>query len=420
MKGTIPTRVKTEHFFLGAGFVLALIYPLTEFDLLGLPVTKVFLVKIFCSLLCWRVALSSNKFYLPILPSFLSLIAAGILSGINSLNPNITLLRVFLQIIIAYIAITVVYNLCDNLSKCKFILISMIIIGVICAILGWNNYFKGNFQAVSLFFPRVTPPAWLGGTHVSLAGLMVVLLPFVCAWLFIEQSRQIKILLGFIASLFVVTCLFTLSRIGWACLLLQALIWLWVFRRNVWLLLLSISSLLIMIFAAFSPFQELLNSRIRDSSDMARDYLAELAIRLFLQHPLLGVGFGTFTEYNNVIFDSSFNPPRALDAHGTMYKVISETGLLGLVAVCLVWISIMYRLLHAFYKAKFFTEHRIFLLGCIISFIINTLFEMFSTRFYSLQYWFPIGWSLAMANVIVADIRMKRETILQKETTLCE
>lgn len=399
------TRLKIESLFFVSLLFLALIYPFIELDIFGLPLAKLYVFLQFLLIIFFKVVIARKDFYLPFLLPFSLLVAASVISAINSINPFTTLFRVFLQIIIFYIAILVVYNTCDTVAKCYSVLCCMILSGVFSAISGWLNYFQGNFQSVSLFFPRVTPHPWLGGTHVSLAGLMVVLLPLVCACLLIVRSRAQKMILGAIASLFTITCLFTLSRAGWALLILQTLLWLWWFRRNLWVFGGTIICSFVFIYISLPSFQTLLDSTVRESSDVARDYLEKLSIELFLRHPFVGIGFGMFTEYNNVVFDSSYYPPKALDAHGVIYKTISETGLTGLFSVILIWFFVSFRLITVYITTKIDRNFRIIMLGCIVSFLMNTIFEMTSTRFYSMQYWFPIGWYLAMSSTIRKDLR---------------
>lgn len=399
------TNLKIDDLFFASLLFLTLIYPFIELDIFGLPLAKVYVLLQFLLIIFFKAVITRKIFYLPLLLPFSLLIMAGIISAINSTDPSTTLFRVFLQIIIFYIAILVIYNTCNTISKCYWVLFCMLLSGIFSAVSGWINYFQGNFQSVSLFFPRVTPHPWLGGTHVSLAGLMVVLLPLVCACLLITHSHIRKTILGAIAGLFTITCLFTLSRAGWALLILQTLLWLWWFRRNLWVFWGTIICSFVFIFVSLPSFQTLLGSTVRESSDIARDYLEKLSIELFFRHPFVGVGFGTFTEYNRVVFDSSYYPPRALDAHGVIYKTISEMGLIGLFSVVLIWFFVSFRLITIYIAAKIDRNFRIIMLGCIISFLMNTIFEMTSTRFYSMQYWFPIGWYLAMSGAIREDLR---------------
>lgn len=385
---------------------LVLVYPLIDFELRGLPLAKIYALGLVLLLLV-RLLVSvyegdeREHFYLPLLGPYLVFIAAGLLSAYNSVTPGITIFRVLIQIVVMYVVVLVVFNTLRRRDYALATIGAMIVIGVISALLGWLNYFQGNFQAVSSYFPRVVPPAWLGGTHVSLAELLVVLLPLVLPLALMTRRPWLRLALLGVVGLFAVTTTFTLSRAGWICLAMQIPLWLWVFRRNALVLATTLFGTLVAGVLALGPMQALLSSRIRESSDLTRDYLADLAVALFREHPLVGVGFGTFSTYNRYAFDSTFTPPLALDAHGVLYKVMSEMGLLGLVGLGLIWAAVGLRLLVAHRAARGDRLWQLLVTGCAISMLVSTTFELSSTRFFSMQYWFPIGVYLAVARLAV-------------------
>jgi O-antigen ligase len=399
--------------FSGA-IVLTILYPMVEFEWRGLPLTKIYALLLL-GLLTLRFIVQEarstvpTQLRFPLLLPFLALIAACLLSALSSTEPVLTVVRVLLQPGMMYVAVVVAYNMITTGRQGMVVLGVMLAMGAISALLGWLNYFQGNFQQVSSFFPRVTPPAYLGGTHVSLASLLTAMAPIALSLAILVRRPWLRLLLIALNGLFAVTVVFTLSRAGWVCLALQLAVWVWLFRRHVWLVILALVGAAGAALVALPLMLELLGSNVRASSDVARDYLSELGLRLFLEQPLLGVGFGMFTSYNHVVFDSSFWPPRALDAHGMLYKVLSETGIVGLLAVGALLVGIGWRLFDAVQKVSYNQRWRLVLLGCLISFAVSTIFELTSTRFYSLQYWFPIGVYLALSRVALSEFATARE-----------
>lgn len=395
------------HEFAGL-LLLALIYPMLEVELRGLPLAKIYalgLLALLVARFAWREihGRPGPGLDLPVLVPFALLTAAGFASSINSLAPATTIFRVLLQIAIMYVVVVVAYNMITTWAQLRWTLGVMVGISTISALIGWLNYAQGRFQAVSAFYRRVTPPEYLGGTHVALAELLVVAAPLALALALTVRRTWLRALLLLIVGLFAVTTFFTLSRAGWICMALQVPLWVWAFRRQPVVLVGSLVGALGAGALAAGPMIALLNSYLPESSDQVRDFLAELAVQLFMQHPLIGVGFGTFASYNYMVYDRSFDPPLALDAHGMIYKIGAETGLFGLGAAALLLGMIFWRLYLGLRAACHAPRWRPIMYGCIIALFISTVFELSSTRFYSIQYWFPVAVCLAAARLARRD-----------------
>jgi O-antigen ligase len=402
--GTVAIFAKP---FLGA-IGLAIVYPMIELEYRGLPLPKIYSLALL-TLLGLRFLYfesqgrSGQLLRLPLILPFAAVVGAGMLSALNSIDPYITLSRVLLQPAMMYITVLAVYNSITTRKQVQATMAVMIGLGVVSALIGWYNYATGNFQLISANLPRITPPAYLGGTHVIIAALLVVLLPMVLALALVTRRAWLRWLLLGCMGLFILTVMFTLSRAGWICLALQVPVWAWMLRRRP--LLLGTAALFVLIATAVAApaMWGLLTSFVRESSDEARNYLSELALDLFRQHPLIGVGFGTFTSYNGVIFDIYVFPPQPLDAHGMFDKIAAETGLIGLIAVGWLLSAISFRMWLGLRAARRDPAWHMIVFGLGLAFAVSTIFELSSVSFYSLQYWVPVGVALAAARLAFSD-----------------
>lgn len=385
-------------------YALAIIYPFVALEYRGLPLAKIFaLILLLIELVKYFISKpsigTSRHFALPLFLPFLALTSAGVLSLINSILPGLSLFRLALQVGMMYVVVLIAYNAIRTPRQLVSIFWAMVIMGTFIALSGWYNYFSGSFQRVSAYYPRIAPPAILGGTHVAVAGTLVGVAPLAVALLVISTAKWHRGILLAILLLFALTIAFTLSRAGWICLGIEAGLLLWILRRRRIRLLLTAFVAASVALVSSGPMIALLGSYVRASSDTARAALTRLAVDLFVQHPIVGVGFGTYTIYNDVVFDSTFSPPLAVDAHGTLQKVMSETGVLGLVAISFLLFAILQELLDALRRTKRDQFWHPVLLSSLTSFFVSQIFELSSTRFYTLEIWFPIGIFLAASRL---------------------
>jgi O-antigen ligase len=111
---------------------------------------------------------------------------------------------------------------------------------------------------------------------------------------------------------------------------LFSLLYLRVLRRKHVITLLAVAGLLALAVTFFSPAQDIVSSMVfgkgESYSGIARAYTVALAAQYFLQYPVLGLGWGSVTS------------------HDLVFKLLSNTGLLGFSAFALFLISLFRRL----------------------------------------------------------------------------
>ena len=149
--------------------------------------------------------------------------------------------------------------------------------------------------------------------------------------------------------------------------------------------------LLVIVLGAY--FFGFMTTTFVERSTEARWALTSISNYLFLQHPILGQGVGTFvsrvSEINYFILE--FGTP--IDAHGLISKLIAEQGLFGLVAFGLFIIWLL-----KFINRSFKQKPVIGLLALFLA-LSPLIFQLFNTQYYSSKMWVPIMLSVAIVNV---------------------
>ena len=120
-------------------------------------------------------------------------------------------------------------------------------------------------------------------------------------------------------------------------------------RRTAWILLFAIAMVLASAVATQASQRIMATSAsTRDPSSMDRIYLSLSSIKMFRDHPVLGVGIGAFALAYPGYRDSRVNVSPVTDPHQSAFSIPAETGVLGLLAECgvaaaLIWAAVRVR-----------------------------------------------------------------------------
>jgi putative inorganic carbon (hco3(-)) transporter len=167
----------------------------------------------------------------------------------------------------------------------------------------------------------------------SLAGYLNLVLPFSLACMVLAKESSVRYLALAAHTLACATLYFTASRGGFIAYGGMVLVAIWFFKPRVAalsrVLLTGVLSLVIVL--ALQPPSS--GSRLQDVDEftsMSRKALWGTAAILFLQHPVLGVGYGNYRSLY-----SDYLPgigPNELDAHNIYLQFLAETGIIGFAA----------------------------------------------------------------------------------------
>jgi O-antigen ligase len=132
------------------------------------------------------------------------------------------------------------------------------------------------------------------------------------------------------------------------------------------------------------------------------------SLRLFRLHPVAGTGLGTYDEVAYSLEGTAADPTfrrNGWHAHNAYLHVLSETGIVGLLAWCYFWYSILTRLLGAWKRAV--SHNRVALAGAVwavLAFLVLSISEvMIAARVHG-----SLRMNLAIGLVVVAGLQLTK------------
>ena len=326
---------------------------------------------------------------------FLAASALSILNNEFLLAAVKYLLRPLLFFYLMFVVLP--YNLINQKRLLKIALRAMLIVGLAVALLGAFSIFSspgqwGVHRAVPFSFGEFNP---LGGNQNAVAEVLIVIIPI--TFILFLLSEKIKRRGWYVLAIMLMSAvlILTFSRSGWLALLTELLILFFLKYRHkvnkytvmaIILLLLIVPSLLY--FSVWSKLDWI------ERSNANRLLLSGIAFNSFLEHPFIGNGLNTFQQIvgRTFVYRVEFGDP--LESHGFLQKVLTESGLLGIISFGALLGYFFYRYIKAYLAAKFFSAKMI--IACFIMMLAGiTVFELFSTSYYLASAWLPIGIGLA-------------------------
>lgn len=262
-------------------------------------------------------------------------------------------------------------------------------------------------------FPRATVfgiggIAPLGLNHNLLAETLIAAAPLGLALLEWYSRRSVRLFI-IIGSIFqVVIALLTFARTAWIALVLQLFIWFLTsgqaktkvfFRRIAPALVVFIPLVIIMTTVSLGE--------VVQSSTMTRADMARIALYYFERNPVIGQGVGTFMPSLWTIRSFTLDYGTPLDAHGVVWKLLFEQGILGLAAFSALVLACIYRAWRA-YKAVYWSSGRIIMQSVLMMMIGSVTYQLFNTMYYTSKLWIPMGVGLAASYIYGAAVTTKR------------
>lgn len=288
----------------------------------------------------------------------------------------------------------------NSVSRLWLVTWLMTTVGIFLSIMGlWSLIAP---EIVHLI-PMATPLSWFnlfpyGASHNLLAESLLAIFPL--AWLLAFKYRQESFnrWLYLIVATMISVIILTFSRAGWIALFLELLILgIGYYQKRLRLIILQYWWLIFILLIPF--FIYLLTFGQTDfvlSSNAARLTMTEKAWTMFLDHPVVGSGIGTWQAIasRDPYFVRDFGQP--VEQHGYILKILSEQGLFGL----LVWLGILlYILVSAFTTYRSLSNKnpwRIVALAALAIIAGQILFQIFDTGYYSVKMWLPFGVAMAL------------------------
>lgn len=184
--------------------------------------------------------------------------------------------------------------------------------------------------------------------------LSPLILPSVLALSVTANNLRAKTLWILTAILMLGATFLTFGRNGWIATLLCLQPWIWRYRRGRLLGVLSLACCFVLIYHFNEIFNELFSRFAvflswRNINELIHFRIWKASVDMFLKHPWHGIGIGMFKEftagYNLFVWvedeSSRVIPLEVINAHAAFFQIISELGILGLIAWgAMLWIPL--------------------------------------------------------------------------------
>lgn len=359
-------------------------------------------------LLLWRGRRDRNwEPWLPLAIPFVLLISAHLLSGFSEGDPAWGEVFKFVGRYLVFVYLTsiaLVVNFVRSKKRLRDALLILFLVGIAFALDGLRSMisFDGGFSLNRAMPGPILEVNPLGGNQHALAEVELIAIACGLALAALLKDgpnrRYIYAACAFMSAIVILT----FSRTAWIVVPIQIAILFATIWRGAWKTYRRelVAILLLVIPLAGIQLVYSLSSGAQSSID-SRAALTEIAVELFRGSPIIGVGAGTFVDRvaHTYAFTLEFGP--AFDAHGLIWKVMAETGTIGLIALAIIFLALAREVnfvLHRLTPGKPETIAYIYLLVGVIGMLA---YELTSTTYWTPRLWLPIGLLLAAGRIFL-------------------
>lgn len=276
-----------------------------------------------------------------------------------------------------------------------------------------------------LGFGRVTGHIWeryggLWGDQNEFAAILLVLIPLSLALFFTSKNRILKIILAFYSTILLIGFVLTYSRggfIAFGAMLILGMFKLISGQNKAKILSVAIPCLIVAFIAFYYTFADefitrmetlrALESResVRAESSLERRYYYyfEQSPKLFLEHPILGVGFRDFKSHN--IYNQI--------THNTFLEVLTGTGLMGFIPFIMI-LFLTWKELTRVENIAQDNEDQIYLASYANALEVGFLSYLVAGLFISLDIDKMMWLSITLASVLLNITRIRNTTLNQR------
>jgi O-antigen ligase len=345
------------------------------------------------------------KPWLPLGVSYGLLVIAHLASVFSPADPDGLLVAKYAlrPVFVAYIlSVAVTVNFVRSRRRLLTSLGILTVLGLVFAFDGFRSLFffgdgSGLHYARPLPMLGVSP---IGENHNVLAELLLFTAPVALAFAVLTRHAQARTYAMAAAVFMTVIALFTFARSAWIALTVEAAIlfgtvWRGWAREHVrkialgFILFLPVAG--VMLWIVFSP-------QIQGSTD-ARAALTGIAIQLFQESPLLGIGAGAFPEHVAQTRAFVLDFGSAMDSHGIIQKLLSETGLIGMAAFLIVIASLVSWL--RIFAQRITRRADVAAYLYLVTAVAGAFtYQLFNTTYWTAKLWLPVGIALAAGHVL--------------------
>ena len=350
---------------------------------------------------------------------FLGCIAVSLTYSPNQPEATVSFFRLCALALFTYTIQIVI----DSRGAVSLVLWSMVVLTVAGAVMGTYQVLTGQFHlpaevitALGGNVPRAT--GTFHNPNIFAIFMMSGVLPLLAVLLNYRQPLWQRLLFSLSVLIGVGGLLASFSRSSWVATMLGVLVILWLSGKlRYFFILLLAFVLLVLGLKEFVPFAEYIFSRfisiftlfeefgsIGRTSSTARVYLALASLHMFLDHPILGIGWRAFPH----VF-AEYAPPGyphwsyVNEPHTVVTMVLGELGIVGFVAF-LWFVGRTFYLAMSRFKGMGDPYYRTVTIGLIATFVAFQVNQSFNGDLGNNMFWFYIGMLFAVQR-LEADSR---------------
>jgi probable O-glycosylation ligase (exosortase A-associated) len=294
---------------------------------LALVIEGVTLISWFVYLIRSKTRINWPAFNWP----FLGFLALIILSVFTAENRGLAM-NVFNVMIVSFIIFVISTNTVDSRSRLNKLIWLLLIIHFYFALKGIHNYFFGAALPNGQRTSGIVGSSFLGDEN-DFALVINIFIPMAFFMFMGLKNRVSKLISGIFLVTFVFAIISSFSRGGWVGLMAAVAYCIMNSKRK--LMSISIALMLFLLLLAVAPSSywseiETISDTSENTAD-ARIRYWHAAVKIFADHPILGVGAGNGGIYLPYYISGAINPDREWGRafHGTLPQVLAESGIVG-------------------------------------------------------------------------------------------
>lgn len=345
---------------------------------------------------------------------YLTIIALTVIPAAN----NRFAFNSFQLMAVIFIMFVIATNIVDSFDRLNKLIWLLLLINFYFALKGIYNFSVSHTVAAGQQTSGMVGSGYIGDEN-DFALALNVMIPF-AFFMVIDSRRKIKKLLSFvllIALVFGVVCSF--SRGGWVGLMVGLAYCIFKSKRKLAGMGFALLLTLILITMTPSSYWQRIQtiSNTNEGTAVSRINYWKAALRIYIDHPLIGVGAGNggvwLPEYVTGLGDPANQWGRAF--HGTIPQVMAELGSLGLFCYLLM-IFYVIKYLSQIKKRKVSGGDDVFVESTVNAVIGGLIAYLVTATFLSTAY-YPQLWTLYTIAMILFLISTGRGTSLDEKHT---
>lgn len=360
------------------------------------------------------------KPWLPLVLPYGFLVAVHLATILSPAQPDPVLVVKYTlrPVLFAYLtSVALPVNFLRSRTRLETALLLLVLSGTMFALDGFLSLFVGGgglYRAHPLLWFGVYP---IGENHNVLAEWLLFTAPVALAYAKLTHSKRAARLSLASAGFMALIALLTFARSAWIVffvelLFLSALLWSKQLKQA--------KQRVVQGLALFSPLAIYMiffsaKAEVQGSTD-ARAMLAGIALELFRESPIIGVGAGTFVNHVASTWSFIYEYGSPLDSHGYLQKLAAETGMLGLIAFAAVVLVLAWYLVSAWRELRSSSANDKELFAYLCAGVMGAfVYQIFNTTYWTLKLWLPVGIALAATRILLVRRNERDPQFLQSE-----